>query len=77
MNMRPFRRVTDRAWLGGVAAGLAYAWGLPTWLVRLVWALCVCCLGTGALIYLLLWLFVPEWETAPEDYATVAHDPGH
>lgn len=75
MDMRTFRRVPDRAWLGGVAAGVAYALGVPTWVMRLVWTLCVLCLGTGILVYLLLWLFVPAWEETPTDYAEVAHDP--
>jgi phage shock protein C len=62
------RSRTDR-WLGGVSGGLAPATGLPSWLWRLIFALLVLCGGTGAIIYLLLWILVPN-EAAGLDVGT-------
>ncbi|MEP7295352.1 MAG: PspC domain-containing protein [Burkholderiales bacterium] len=52
------RSATDR-WLGGVCGGLAQVTGLAAWLWRLLFSLLMLCAGTGALVYLLLWIFVP------------------
>ncbi|MGZ3183438.1 MAG: PspC domain-containing protein [Telluria sp.] len=56
-NLRRSR--TDR-WLGGVCGGLARATGLESWMWRLIFVLVTCLGGAGILIYLLLWIFVPE-----------------
>ena len=53
------RSRTDR-WLGGVCGGLGRASGVDSWVWRLVFTLCVLFAGFGALIYLLMWIFVPE-----------------
>lgn len=71
---RSFKRMPHHRWLGGVASGLAYALGLPTWLTRLLWFLAVVCLGVGGLVYVLLWIFVPLWPTEPTDYVAVTGD---
>jgi phage shock protein C len=57
------RSRSDR-WLGGVCGGLASVTGLASWMWRLIFALLVVCGGTGVLVYLLLWIFLPQ-ETAP------------
>lgn len=54
------RRSREDRWLGGVCGGLARFTGLASWAVRLLFALALLCAGTGALIYLLLWIFVPQ-----------------
>ena len=54
------RRSTTDRWLGGVCGGLAKATGLESWVWRLIFVLAVVCLGTGVLVYLLMWIFVPE-----------------
>ncbi|MES1161532.1 MAG: PspC domain-containing protein [Rhizobacter sp.] len=54
------RRSRDQRWLGGVCGGLATITGLATWVWRLIFALLVLCGGTGVLVYVLLWIFVPE-----------------
>lgn len=71
---RPFKRTNDPAWLGGVASGLAYAFGWPTWVVRLFWVIAVLGLGFGTLLYVLLWILVPHWPVDPVDYADVTGD---
>jgi phage shock protein PspC (stress-responsive transcriptional regulator) len=63
------RKVKDRGWLGGVCAGIGYWLGIPTWLVRVVWAFLGLVYGLGVLLYVLLWIFMPKWEEVPDDYA--------
>lgn len=62
------RKVKGKGWLGGVCAGIGYWLGVPTWLVRVVWAFLILVYGLGILLYLLLWVFMPKWESVPEDY---------
>jgi phage shock protein PspC (stress-responsive transcriptional regulator) len=53
------RSRTDR-WLGGVCGGLAKATGVESWVWRLMFVLLTVTFGFGAIVYLLLWIFVPE-----------------
>ncbi|MEL4177173.1 PspC domain-containing protein [Roseateles sp. PN1] len=55
-----FKRSRDDRWLGGVCGGLAQLTATPTWLWRLMFSLLTICAGSGVLVYLLLWIFVPE-----------------
>jgi len=57
-----FRRSRNERWLGGVCGGLAHVTGLAGWAWRLIFTLLFLCAGSGAVIYLLLWVFVPEEE---------------
>ena len=59
------RSLTER-WLGGVCGGLAEATGLAAWIWRLTFTLLALCGGSGVLMYVLLWIFVPA-EHAPLD----------
>lgn len=54
--------------LGGVCAGVAYWFGLPTWLIRMALFLLIVCYGVGFLPYILLWIFVPNFVGIPSDY---------
>jgi phage shock protein PspC (stress-responsive transcriptional regulator) len=56
---RLFRSRTDR-WLGGVCGGLGRLMGVPGWVLRLLFVLSACLMGTGVLLYILLWIFIPE-----------------
>lgn len=49
---------TDR-WIGGVCGGLGEHTPVPSWVWRLLFTLMVIFFGTGFLIYILLWIFVP------------------
>ena len=60
------RRSRTDQWLGGVCGGLAPATGLPAWLWRLIFLALVVCGGTGALLYVLLWILVPKEDAAVE-----------
>ncbi|MEA2715375.1 MAG: hypothetical protein QOG91_403 [Candidatus Parcubacteria bacterium] len=70
-KMRPFRRINDGE-IAGVCAGMAYAFGIPTWIVRVIWFTLLICYGVGAVAYVILWLCVPEWDSDPKDYKTVS-----
>lgn len=53
-------------WLGGVCGGLGEHTPLPSWVWRLVFLLLLCCYGTGVLLYVLLWICLPEPLPADE-----------
>ena len=53
-----FRSSKNRV-LAGVCAGVADFFGLDVKLVRLVWLVALL-LGAGALLYVILWILVPE-----------------
>lgn len=50
---------TDR-WIGGVCGGLGEHTPAPSWIWRLLFVLLMICYGTGLLVYILLWIFVPR-----------------
>ena len=54
------RRSRGDRWIGGVCGGLAAATGVEAWIWRLVALGLAFFGGTGVLLYLLLWLLVPE-----------------
>jgi phage shock protein PspC (stress-responsive transcriptional regulator) len=53
------RSRTDRM-VGGVCGGLGKQTDLPSWAWRLIFCLTFLYFGAGFLIYLLLWVFLPE-----------------
>ncbi len=57
--MNRLRRSRDDRWIGGVCGGLARATGVESWIWRLLVAVLFVFGGTGLVIYLLLWIFVP------------------
>jgi phage shock protein PspC (stress-responsive transcriptional regulator) len=60
-------RDTDNAILAGVAAGFANYLGIDALLVRLIFIILVfVTVGWGVLVYILLWLLVPEARTSSE-----------
>ncbi len=58
------RSLSDR-WIGGVCGGLARMMGVETWIVRLAVTLLTFFWGTGLIIYILLWVFVPPEGADP------------
>ena len=63
-TINALRRSRGNRWLGGVCGGLAQISGLAAWMWRLIFALLALFGGTGVLVYVLLWILVPE-EEAP------------
>ena len=58
--MNAFRRSTSDRWVAGVCGGLARTTGLESWAWRLILTVLLLFGGTGALLYILLWIFVPS-----------------
>jgi phage shock protein PspC (stress-responsive transcriptional regulator) len=47
------------SWIGGVCSGLGEYTSIPSWTWRILFSLLFIFYGTGLLIYILLWIFVP------------------
>ncbi len=58
-------RDTDHRVIGGVCAGMAAYWNLELWLVRLIFFI-LALMGVGILIYLILYIVLPEAKTTAE-----------
>jgi phage shock protein PspC (stress-responsive transcriptional regulator) len=69
--LNAWRRSRDDAWLGGVCGGLERFTGVAAWAWRLVFAALALCGGTGVVLYLLMWFFVPR----ADDHGGVGADP--
>ncbi|HEV6965953.1 PspC domain-containing protein [Roseateles sp.] len=54
------RRSRMDRWIGGVCGGIARATGLDSWVWRLIFTVLFLAFGSGILLYILLWIFVPE-----------------
>jgi phage shock protein C len=60
-QLRGLRRSRTDRWLGGVCGGLSVTFGMETIAWRVIFALfTLVTSGFGALVYLLMWIFVPE-----------------
>src|SRR3954470_5381092 len=68
--LNQLRRSVDDRWLGGVCGGIARVTGMPSWVWRLIFLLGTVCAGTGVVLYILLWILVPQEQLylpAPND----------
>lgn len=54
------RRSRSDRWIGGVCGGLAVISGIDAWIWRLLTAMLFFFGGAGLLLYILMWIFVPE-----------------
>ncbi len=63
---RRLYRDTDHALIGGVSSGIASYFDIDPIFVRLAFVASIFFGGTGILIYLLLWLVIPEAKTASQ-----------
>ncbi len=59
-------RDNDRAMFAGVAAGLSAFFGVDVTIIRLIFILLTFFGGSGIVIYIVLWLIVPEARTSSE-----------
>lgn len=59
-------RDTKNQKIAGVCAGLAKYFNVDPTLVRVLWIISVCALGTGILAYAVCWFVMPE-EEATQD----------
>ncbi len=58
-------RDTDHRVIGGVCAGMAAYWDIELWIVRLIFFI-LAMMGVGILIYLILYIVLPEAKTTTE-----------
>ena len=54
------RRSASDRWIAGVCGGIARTTGVESWVWRLLFVLLLLCGGTGLVIYVLMWIFVPS-----------------
>lgn len=67
--MRKFRRIQrSGSCIGGVCAGLAYTFGISTFVVRVLWCVSLISTPFTAIVYFILCVNVPE-QDVPEDFA--------
>jgi len=60
-------RDTETSYVGGVSSGLGHYFGIDALWIRIIWLILVFGgFGTGILIYVLLWILVPEAKTTSE-----------
>jgi phage shock protein PspC (stress-responsive transcriptional regulator) len=62
---RMYRDPDDRV-LGGVCAGLGAYWDMDPVILRVIFIVLVLLGGSGVLIYLILWIILPEAQTAAQ-----------
>jgi len=65
-NKKMYRDGKDKL-LGGVSSGLGHYFGIDTAWVRIFWIVITLFYGTGLLVYLVLWIILPEANTTAEE----------
>ncbi len=63
--LKNFTRSMRDKWIGGVCGGLAEATQVPSWAWRILFVLTLLLNGLGAVVYLLMWIFVPGGSHEP------------
>ncbi len=53
------RRSRGDRWFGGVCGGIGCATGVASWVWRIVFSALALFAGTGLVVYVLMWIFVP------------------
>jgi phage shock protein PspC (stress-responsive transcriptional regulator) len=65
MDSKRLTRSSNDRMLGGVAAGMADYFGVDPSVMRILWVLVALVGGTGLLVYVVLWVALPEGHTSP------------
>jgi len=60
--LHTLKRSRKDRWLGGICGALGTRTPAPSWVWRLLFVLFLMIYGTGLLLYVLLWIFVPQEE---------------
>jgi len=76
LERKSFKRIQGENWIGGICGGLAYAFGWPALIVRIIVLVCwlspavflVQGWGSIFVVYIIAWILAPKWEEIPEDY---------
>jgi phage shock protein PspC (stress-responsive transcriptional regulator) len=58
--LNALRRSNRDRWLGGVCGGIAQVTDVPSWVWRLLFVFGLVFAGTGLVLYILLWILVPQ-----------------
>ena len=58
-SLNSLRRSSTDKWIAGVCGGMAHATGVDAWIWRLLLTVLFFAGGTGLVLYILLWIFVP------------------
>jgi len=66
-NVKKLYRSRDNVMLAGVAAGLADFLDIDPTIVRLIFAFSIFLGGTGLLVYVVMWMVVPEAPDASSE----------
>jgi len=69
-DRRRLERNSDNKMVAGVASGVADFYGLDTSVVRIVWGLSIFLGGFGVVVYIVMWIVLPE----SGQERSVAHD---
>lgn len=69
-----FGRSSVNKWFGGICGGLEAGTGLPAWIWRLLFIVLFCFLGTGLLLYILLWIILPAHRFTETDMQSFIHN---
>jgi phage shock protein PspC (stress-responsive transcriptional regulator) len=59
-------RDTDHRLIGGVCAGMGAYWNIEPWLVRTIFIVLTMMGGLGILVYLILYIVLPEAKTTAQ-----------
>jgi phage shock protein PspC (stress-responsive transcriptional regulator) len=59
-------RDTDHRMIGGVCAGMGAYWNMDPWIVRLIFVVVTMLGGLGLLVYLILYIVLPEARTTAQ-----------
>lgn len=54
-------------WISGVCGGLGEHTPLPSWIWRVIFSILFFWFGSGLLVYILLWIFMPKESHDPLD----------
>ena len=69
--LQNFTKSEKDHWIGGVCGGLGEHTPIPSWAWRLLFVLLFVVYGTGLLIYILLWIFVPRQPKVEDTLASI------
>jgi phage shock protein C len=73
MNKRLYRSKKDKI-IGGVCAGIAEYLNIDPAIVRILFALALITEGFGLMLYIILWIVIPEEESIDKDSKEVVEE---
>jgi phage shock protein PspC (stress-responsive transcriptional regulator) len=66
-SIKNLARSKSDVMVGGVCGGLGAHTPLPVWIWRAGFLVALLCFGTGGLVYMILWIALPEENPAPPE----------